>query len=64
MSASATPRRTPKEYHFLLVALEPFAKLAHEHDFNKRADDDVVEVPFKLLKQAWIAFAKVAGSET
>lgn len=41
----------------LLNALEPFARIAHEYDFSKRADNDVIEVPFKHLKQAWIAFA-------
>lgn len=47
----------------LIAALEPFANLAHEHDFNERSDDDVVEVPFRHLKRAWIVFAAVMGTD-
>lgn len=51
----------PTQTKELIEALEPFATLAHEHDFTERADDDVVEVPFRHLKKAWVVFAKVVG---
>lgn len=53
------PRLSPNAD--LIAALEPFASLAHEHDFNARGDDDVIEVPVRHLKQAWIVFARVCG---
>lgn len=53
-----------KANKILIDALEPFANLAHEHDFNERGDDEVVEVPIRHLKKAWVVFAAVTGGES
>lgn len=53
------PRHGVKD---LIEALEPFANLAHSHDFNERGDDETVEVVFKHLKKAWVVFAAATGA--
>lgn len=52
------PRQNVKS---LVDALEPFARLAHQYDFNEKSDDDLAEVSFRDLKRAWVAFAAATG---